>query len=85
MIIDFLKFLIPYVLGMNVTFLIFHPVKEWQDGYNTAKEFYNDWNLGFDDGYNCAKNRFKNYDDGFGDGFESGWDAALKYYKKEEK
>lgn len=83
MIIDFLKILIPYVIGMIVTFLVFHPVKEWQDGYNTAKEFYNNWNLGFHEGYKCAKKRFQNYDDGFGDGFESGWDVALKYSKQE--
>ena len=83
MIIDILKILIPYFGGMIVTFLMFHPLKEWEDGYKTARERYNNWDQGFDEGFKSAEKHFKNYDEGFGDGFESGWDVALKYYKQE--
>lgn len=56
---------------------MFQPMKEWQEGYNTAKEHYSNWNKGFDDGYKSAEKLFKDYNKGFGDGFEAGWDSAL--------
>lgn len=83
MIVDILNIFIPYFMGMIVTFLMFHPVKEWNDGYKTARERYKNWDLGFEEGYKSAKKHFQNYDEGFGDGFESGWDVAHKYYKQE--
>lgn len=84
MIIDILKIIIPYFSGMVVTFLMFHPLKEWKDGYKVAKEHYNNWNLGFEEGFKCARKHFQNFDEGFGEGFESGWDVAFKYYKTDK-
>ena len=81
--IEILNTLIPYLSGMIVTFLMFHPVREWEKGYECAKARYKNWELGFDEGFKSAEKHFKNYDEGFGDGFESGWDVALKYYKQE--
>ena len=85
MLIDILKNLIPYFSGMIVTFLMFHPVKEWKAGYKAARERYNNWDLGFDEGYKCARKHFQNFDEGFGEGFEAGFDVALKYYKQEDE
>lgn len=84
MIIAILNILIPYFMGMIVTFLMFHPLREWKDGYETAKEHYNNWSLGFDEGFDSARKRFANYDEGFGDGFETGWNAALECHDREE-
>ena len=83
MIIDILKNLIPFVSGIIVTFLMFHPVKEWNDGYKTARERYKNWDLGFEEGYKCARKHFQNYDEGFGAGFEAGWDSALRNHEQE--
>lgn len=63
MIIDILKILIPYFSGIIVSFLMFHPVKEWKDGYKVARERYNNWDLGFEEGYKCARKHFQNYDE----------------------
>ena len=70
--------LLPYIMGIIAAYLMFQPMKNWQDGYDTAKEYYGNWNLGFNQGWDLAKNTFKDYDKGFGDGFESGWNAALE-------
>ena len=70
--------LLPYIMGIIAAYLMFQPMKNWQDGYDTAKEHYGNWNLGFNQGWDLAKNTFKDYDKGFGDGFESGWNAALE-------
>ena len=83
--IEFLNILIPYLSGIIVAFLMFHPVKEWKDGYKTARERYDNWDLGFDEGYKCARKHFQNFDEGFGEGFEAGFDVALKYYKQESE
>ena len=70
--------LLPYIMGIIVAFLMFHPEREWKDGYETARKTYGNWKLGFNDGYKSAETIFKDYDRGFGDGFESGWNAALE-------
>ena len=70
--------LLPYIMGIIAAYLMFQPMKNWQDGYDTAKEHYGNWNLGFNQGWDLAKITFKDYDKGFGDGFESGWNAALE-------
>lgn len=57
--------------------MVFHPMRNWQEGYDKAKEHYRDWNRGFDEGYKSASKVFKDYERGFGDGFEAGWDSAL--------
>ena len=81
--IEFLNILIPYILGCLVSFLIAHPLKQWQEGYEYAKARYKNWELGFDEGYKCARKHFQNFDEGFGEGFEAGFDVALEYYKQE--
>ena len=70
--------LLPYIMGIIAAFLMFHPEREWKDGYETARKFYDNWELGFDYGYKSAEKTFKDYDCGFGDGFEAGWNAALE-------
>ena len=83
MIIDILEIFIPYFIGIITAFLIFHPVKEWNEGYKTARERYDNWDLGYEEGYKSAKKHFKNYDEGFGAGFEAGWDSALRNHEQE--
>lgn len=68
---DFLLLMLVYLIGVGVSAYIFHPMKNWQEGYDT------DWDRGFDKGYMLASELFKDYDQGFGDGFEAGWDSAL--------
>ena len=81
---DLLNILLPYLIGVLVSYLIFQPMKQWEDGYNTAKKIYGNWELGFDKGFEAAKKTFNNYDLGFGDGFESGWNAVLEQYQRSE-
>jgi hypothetical protein len=81
---DLLNILLPYLMGVLVSYLIFQPMKQWDDGYNTAKNFYGNWELGFDKGFEAAKKTFNNYDLGFGDGFEDGWNAVLEQYQRSE-
>ena len=76
--IEVVKILLPYILGMICAFLMINPMREWEDGWNNAKEFYNDWNRGFTEGFENAEKVYKDYDRGFGDGFESGWRTALE-------
>lgn len=82
MIIDIL---IPFFSGIIVSFLMFHPVKEWKEGYKVARERYNNWDLGFEEGYKCARKHFQNFDEGFGAGFEAGWDSALRNHEQEDE
>lgn len=74
---NFLLFMFAYFIGVGLSAIIFHPMRNWQEGYNTAKEHYRDWHRGFDEGYTAASKTFKDYEQGFGDGFEAGWDSAL--------
>lgn len=83
--IEFLNILIPYFSGIIMAFLIFHPVKEWKDGYKVARERYKNWDLGFEEGYKSARKHFQNYDEGFGAGFEAGWDVALRNHEQEDE
>ena len=75
---ELINVLLPYIMGVIAAFLMIHPEREWNDGYETAKKTYGNWKLGFNDGYKSAEKIFKDYDRGFGDGFESGWNAALE-------
>lgn len=75
---DFLLILLSYLMGVFAASLMLKPMKNWHEGYDTAKEYYGNWNLGFTKGWDCAKKLFKDYDKGFGDGFESGFNAALE-------
>ena len=84
MIIAILNIFIPYFMGVIAAFLMIHPEREWNDGYETAKKTYGNWKLGFNDGYKSAEKFFKDYDRGFGDGFESGWNAAFECHDQED-
>ena len=73
-----INILLPCIMGIIAAFLMFHPEREWKDGYETARKTYGNWRLGFNDGFKSAEKIYKDYDRGFGDGFESGWNAALE-------
>lgn len=40
--------------GAVLTIIVTRPMKSWQDGYNTAKEHYSDWENGFNAGWDGA-------------------------------
>jgi len=69
--------MLAYFIGVGFSAFVFHPMRTWQEGYNTAKEHYKDWSRGFDEGFNSASTIYRDYHKGFGDGFEAGWDSAL--------
>ena len=48
---DFVLVIIGYFLGIIVSFLLFRPIKSFNDGYDAAKKFYNNWNQAYDDGF----------------------------------
>lgn len=74
-----------YTLGLIMGTLIGHPMKNYEKGWDDAKEIYSNWNDGYDTGFKKASEIFQDYDQGFGDGFETGWGAALEQYDKEEQ
>lgn len=74
---NFLILALADFIGFGLLAYALHPMRNWLEGYNTAKEFYGDWGRGFDEGYMLASKLFKDYEQGFGDGFEAGWDSAL--------
>ena len=76
MLIELIKILLPYILGMVCMGVMFPPMKDWQEGYNAAKQCYGDWKQWYEKGWNNAKEVFEDYDRGFGDGFEAGWITA---------
>jgi hypothetical protein len=55
-------------------------MKNWQDGYDTAKKHYDNWDKGFDEGYSAAKGYYDRYDIGFKDG----WHCAEKRLTEEK-
>ena len=83
--IELIKILLPYILGVVCTAIMFQPMKNWQEGYNAAKQFYGDRESGFDRGWETAKKVFKDYEKGFGDGFEAGWITAEEQKKQDEQ
>lgn len=46
-------------VGIAVTFIITRPLKAWQDGYDTAKKSFSDWDSGFDAGWDAAFKRIE--------------------------
>lgn len=74
---SFVMYFVGAVVGVVASYMIYRPEKQWQDGYDMAKEFYSNWNIGFDTGFKSAEKLFKDYEKGFGDGFEAGWNSAL--------
>lgn len=83
--IELIKILLPYALGVVCTAIMFHPMKTWHEGYNAAKQFYDDWNRGFERGWDTAKKLFEDYDQGFRDGFEAGWMTAKEQGEKQNE
>lgn len=76
--VNLLLFMFAYFIGVGSSAYVFHPMRNWQEGYNTAKEYYRDWDRGFNDGFKSASTAFQNYyDKGFDDGFEAGRNSAL--------
>lgn len=45
-----------YLIGVAAAFAIIRPMKEWENGYNTAKKFFGDYKRGFDDGFKAGWN-----------------------------
>lgn len=43
-----------FLLGVAITLSATRPFRSWDEGYEYAKEYYSDWNRGFDDGWNAA-------------------------------
>ncbi len=75
--VNLLLFMLAYFIGVEFSAFMFHPMRNWKEGYDTAKDHYKDWNRGFDEGFKSASKTFQDYHKGFGDGFEAGWDSAL--------
>lgn len=46
-----------YAVGVLFSVIICQPMKNWQDGYDTAKKHYDNWDKGFDEGWHCAEKR----------------------------
>ena len=53
----FLLLLVGYISGIGFSLIMFRPMQNWMDGYDTAKQFYGDWHRGFDDGYKAGWER----------------------------
>lgn len=49
--------LIGYFIGIIVSFILFRPIKSYNDGYNQAQRYYGDWNKGFEAGFDAAIKR----------------------------
>lgn len=81
---NLILFMLAYFLGVAVSSVIFHPMRNWKEGYDNAKEYYSNWKIGFDKGFKYASKIYKDYHQGFGDGFESGWYAALEQEGEQE-
>lgn len=45
---------IGYFIGIIVSFILFRPIKSYNDGYSQAQRYYGDWNKGFDAGFDAA-------------------------------
>ena len=43
-----------YIAGVVASWLIFRPMKAFEDGYYTAKEHYSNWEKGFNQGWDAA-------------------------------
>ena len=78
--IELLIFLSGYAVGVLFSVILCQPMKNWQDGYDTAKKHYDNWDKGFDEGYSAAKGYYDRYDIGFKDG----WHCAEKRLTEEK-
>jgi len=80
---EIITIIIFYFFGITIGIFFCHPAKQFEEGWNSAKEFFTDWDEGFRKGVEHASKVFQDYEQGFGDGFESGWYAALEQMDKE--
>ena len=80
---EIITIIIFYFFGITIGIFFCHPDKQFEEGWNSAKKFFTDWDDGFCKGVEHASKVFKDYDQGFGDGFESGWYAALEQMDKD--
>ena len=80
---EIITIIIFYFFGITIGIFFCHPDKQFEEGWNSAKKFFTDWDDGFCKGVEHASKVFKDYDQGFGDGFESGWYAALEQKDKD--
>lgn len=83
--IQFIEMILMFVWGAVYAAWVCHPMKAWDEGYETARKMFSDWSKGFSDGYDYGQKLFKDYDQGFGDGFECGFNAALDSKNAEVK
>lgn len=60
-----------YLLGFVLAAILYRPMKHWQEGYDTAKETYSDWDKGFDRGFGAAKKLYTDYALGFKEGYHA--------------
>lgn len=49
--------IIGYLIGCAVTWYVCEPIKSFNDGYNAAKEFYHDFERGFNAGWDMSADR----------------------------
>lgn len=71
MMISIVMLLVGYAIGILYSIIAFKPMKNWQMGYDTAKETYDNWEKGFNTGFQAAANHFKEYKLGFMDGWKA--------------
>ena len=49
-----MELFIAYLIGFAVGCIAARPMKSWQEGYDAAKDFYGDWDKGFNAGWDGA-------------------------------
>lgn len=77
----YIIFLVGYAIGIVVAIILVRPMKNWQEGYDSAKEMYSDWDNGFDTGFSAAREHFTDYSLGY----KAGWEAKELTYKEEQQ
>ena len=75
----YIIFFVGYAIGAAAAAILMRPMKSWQDGYDSAKKTYNDWDKGFDTGFSAAREHFTDYSLGY----KAGWEARELTYKEE--
>ena len=51
---DIVVLIIGYIVGCVISWIIFRPMKSFQQGYDIAKAHYSNWEKGFDQGWEAA-------------------------------
>lgn len=46
--------LIGYFIGIIVSFILFRPIKSFNDGYSQAQRYYGDWKKVYEAGFDAA-------------------------------